>query len=1327
MKVLSAAIVLTVLLASIYTTQSFAVYNNRNSMTIDLDDNVYMQGETVSVSGTVTPFRDKVPTKIEVLDPTGKLFLAEEVLPEPNDDNIGLFSYEFKLSKDASPGIWVVGARYASQYMVYDQELTPFRVADRISILASPFLQVNVDGAIDSNSGEWAHKYDSKHWKPFQNNPTDIEGNIAFNAYYSNGILYGIFDVPDKKFDAKDFVEIGIDKNNVGDQFKSGDEVYIFRVFRDGTYTSFRLGTELAGDRMEKHQFRASAEEGGDIRVQIFDQEGKVVNVLDSLRDKASTSYKGMLGIAGLEIDAEGNIYVLDSDSGTISKFSADGRLLGSFGSLGTEFKEFIDPTGIALGSDGSIFVADTGNARVQKFDRYGKFLGSFGSMGLLSVGMADAGFQNQEENKRHDLFESPESIIVGPSGDVYVADRRTGTVNMFDNDGDYIKSFGAMVYPRGIAADSQGNIYAVEQGNNRVVKFDSGGNQLKVWGTFGIEDGMFKAPYGIAIDSNDNVYVADSVNNRIQKFDPNGNFISKFGVRGSGPGQLISPHGLAIDSLDNLYVIDTGNYRVQKFSSDGKFVYEFGSKGSGTSNFMSAEGITLDSQGNVYVTDIYNKKVQKFDREGTFLAEWGSEGAGSGEFGAPFGIAVDASDGLYITDPFNKRVQKFDANGNFLLRWGSDVKEAPAVQDIPKGEHYIVFDTDSHSPIGIIDAKLVEENGKGAYIVESGHIWKILHIFKDQIYVKMVEYAKNAILSWTPDGIDVDQYGNVYIVDRENEIAKKFDPNGMLISKWGSSGTGDGQFTKPTAMDLDSENNVYIVDTGNNRIQKFDSEGNFLAKWGTAGYGPSQFKNARGIAIDAQDNVYVLDNDNSRVQKFDKYGNYVTEWGSKGSSLGQFDNLSTEGIAVDTQGRVYVADLPGETKATHWVAEVAIPLFTKSEAFSMFIAEGTFGDHPSESKNPNSVRIFDVYRNAWPAGAISVLPETWAKATLIDIEEAKLKLTIRIDNVKACTNEVCNELNESSKPVLTGTNVIVSASVGVQQANDEFEYDRTKVALQYSFDGQEWTDADSKFTLVSKQEPATVNLKWTPLDSGEAKLRVTSTGMLTEQTTTDPVGLSVQESESLRIRADLKWSPSKVMQDEPVSFELAFTAADENMLSNLNYDFRVIKDNKEVAELPLLNTENGNAVYQYTFKQAGLHTVQVSMIGIGSADNFIPMKKVFNYKVDVVPNDKPIQVTTVQKGEAMKVMIKNRDISNLRLNLIDLSLDNIDKVDYKLPVSWTSSVDTETKTIQFSTEDDPLSAGESMEFVIRSKAFTKSLHSVCWDLEQSTLTVKLC
>jgi len=370
MKIQTATMLVAVILASVFTSsQSFAAYNNQYSLMVNLDKSTYMQGEFVKLSGTVSQFKEQVPVTIEILDPSAKLHLSTKIVPNSNEDNTGLYSYQFKLGNDAPVGLWTINAKYASEYMFYDKENVSFRVSDSIDILTSPFLQVALDGAIDSNSGEWAHKYDSKYWKPFQHAPSEIEGNIAFNAYYSNGILYAIFDVPDKKFDSKDFVELGIDINNVGDEFMTGDDVYVFRIFRDGTYDSFRLGTEhLTGEKSARHHFNAKAEEAGDIRLQVFDEDGNVVKVVDSLRDKSSTSYKGMLGIAGIEVDSAGNLFVLDSDSGMISKFNPEGRLLGSFGSLGTDFKEFIDPTGIALDSEGNIYIADTTNNRIQKF-----------------------------------------------------------------------------------------------------------------------------------------------------------------------------------------------------------------------------------------------------------------------------------------------------------------------------------------------------------------------------------------------------------------------------------------------------------------------------------------------------------------------------------------------------------------------------------------------------------------------------------------------------------------------------------------------------------------------------------------------------------------------------------------------------------------------------------------------------------------------------------------------------------------------------------------------------------------------------------------------
>ena len=52
----------------------------------------------------------------------------------------------------------------------------------------------------------------------------------------------------------------------------------------------------------------------------------------------------------------------------------------------------------------------------------------------------------------------------------------------------------------------------------------------------------------------------------------------------------------------------------------------------------------------------------------------------------------------------------------------------------------------------------------------------------------------------------------------------------------------------------------VYVADSSNNRIQKFDSNGNFITKWGTEGTGDGQFSNPDGIAVDSSGNVYVAD-----------------------------------------------------------------------------------------------------------------------------------------------------------------------------------------------------------------------------------------------------------------------------------------------------------------------------------------------------------------------------------------------------------------------------------------------------------------------------------
>jgi sugar lactone lactonase YvrE len=147
----------------------------------------------------------------------------------------------------------------------------------------------------------------------------------------------------------------------------------------------------------------------------------------------------------------------------------------------------------------------------------------------------------------------------------------------------------------------------------------------------------------------------------------------------------------------------------------------------------------------------------------------------------------------------------------------------------------------------------------------------------------------------------------SVYVVDTNNNRIQKFNSNGTFITKWGSRGTSDGQFSHAQGIAIDSNDNVYVVDTNNNRIQKFNSNGTFITKWGSKGANDGQLHNPHGIAIDSSNNVYVADYSNNRIQKFNSNGTFMAKWGSRGTDDGQFKYPA--GIAIDSSNNIYVVD----------------------------------------------------------------------------------------------------------------------------------------------------------------------------------------------------------------------------------------------------------------------------------------------------------------------------------------------------------------------------------------------------------------------------------
>jgi DNA-binding beta-propeller fold protein YncE len=540
--------------------------------------------------------------------------------------------------------------------------------------------------------------------------------------------------------------------------------------------------------------------------------------------------------------------------------------------------------------------------------------------------------------------FSGPSWIAFDSSSNTYVADSTNSRIIKFNSSGRYLGRFGSagsgngqFGEPQGIAVDSSGNIYVVDKPNNRVEKFDSSFNYLSQFGSSGTGNGQFNNPRGITIDGTGNIYVVDQLNARVQIFNSSGVYQSQFGSSGSGNGQFSTPTGIALYG-GNIYVTDQGNNRVQVFNSSGVYQSQFGSAGVGNGQFNGPRGIALDSSGNIFVVDWSNSRVQKFDSSGTYQSQFGSSGAGNGQFGSPFGLAINASNvifvadqsnnrvevfnssgvyqsqlsssspgngelfsnsfiardssgNIYVTDRGNCRIQKFDSNGNYLSQFGTC------------GSGNGQFAIGGASPNG-----MAFDSAGNLFVADNGNR-RVQKFNSSGVYQSQFGTSGSGNGQFSaPRGLAIDSSDNIYVVDLNLQRVQKFNSSGVYVSQFGTNGTGDGQFTSPVGIALDSSGNIYVSDLSANRIQKFSSSGTYLSKFGTTGTGNGQLSSPYALAIDSGGNIFVTENDtNGRIQMFAPDGTYLSKFGAYGSGAGQF--ATSQGIILDGAGKIYVSD----------------------------------------------------------------------------------------------------------------------------------------------------------------------------------------------------------------------------------------------------------------------------------------------------------------------------------------------------------------------------------------------------------------------------------
>jgi sugar lactone lactonase YvrE len=205
-----------------------------------------------------------------------------------------------------------------------------------------------------------------------------------------------------------------------------------------------------------------------------------------------------------LAIGPDGNLYVTDSVTATVTVVSPDGKVLRRWGRPGSGPGQFDfitkdprDPTdvaaSIAVGPDGKVYVSDSGNARVEVFTPAGVFIRQAGSFG---------GGNGQ--------FALPYDLVVDRSNDLYVVDTGLNTVSKFSPAGTFVWQIGGdqaadpeLTGEFHLASvDSHARIVTTSDGQEAILYIDASGHKVDSFHTTGDFPVPQVGPCGVTVDS---------------------------------------------------------------------------------------------------------------------------------------------------------------------------------------------------------------------------------------------------------------------------------------------------------------------------------------------------------------------------------------------------------------------------------------------------------------------------------------------------------------------------------------------------------------------------------------------------------------------------------------------------------------------------------------------------------------------------------------------------------------------------------------------------------------------------------------------------------
>ncbi len=254
-----------------------------------------------------------------------------------------------------------------------------------------------------------------------------------------------------------------------------------------------------------------------------FSPEGRFLQKIGSQGTGKGQFYDEVKGIA---IDSRGRIIAADEFNNRVNIFDADGKFITSFGSKGFGNGEFMDPSGVAVDENDNIYIADSRTLYIQKFSGELVFLKKFGGPSgryYADMTYTDEKIYGSEDGK----FNKIESIAYA-GGFIYAADEGNSRIQVFDLNGSFIRSIGKSGIGKGnffdevegISSDTDGNIYAVNESKGKwgsINVYDKNYNPVLQFQP----DSYMVSPDGMRVDNVlRRIYVVDQGNWKVRVFD---------------------------------------------------------------------------------------------------------------------------------------------------------------------------------------------------------------------------------------------------------------------------------------------------------------------------------------------------------------------------------------------------------------------------------------------------------------------------------------------------------------------------------------------------------------------------------------------------------------------------------------------------------------------------------------------------------------------------------------------------------------------------------------------------------------------------------------